>query len=150
MWSHLTIMTLLLQKYSNINVFDISLLDYYFDENRFKTGQVIVMTYSAWCLKAKFKLLCLIKDHWWGCSTRNAHIVNIVNSIRFKMVYASKKKFLFILQLDDSSYSSWSAIEVVLSTDIHFFNGMGAFVICLGQISFLFELTSVVSILLNQ
>ena len=34
-----------------------------------------------------FKLLCLAKDHWWGFSTRNAHMVHIVNEIRFKMVY---------------------------------------------------------------
>ena len=24
-------------------------------------------------------LLCLAKDHWWGCSTRNAHMVHIVH-----------------------------------------------------------------------
>ena len=33
-----------------------------------------------------FKLLCLAKDHWWGFITRNAHMVHIVNVIRFKMV----------------------------------------------------------------
>ena len=26
-----------------------------------------------------FKLLCLAKDHWWGLSTRNAHMVHIFN-----------------------------------------------------------------------
>ena len=35
------------------------------------------------------KLLCLDKDHWWGFSTRNAHMVHIVYSIWFKMVYTS-------------------------------------------------------------
>ena len=30
------------------------------------------------------KLLCLAKYHWWGFSTRNAHMVNIVNSIDLK------------------------------------------------------------------
>ena len=29
------------------------------------------------------------KDHWWVFSTRNAHMVHIVNYIRFKMVYLS-------------------------------------------------------------
>ena len=33
-----------------------------------------------------FKLLFLAKDHWRGFSTRNAHMVHIINSIRFKMV----------------------------------------------------------------
>ena len=36
-----------------------------------------------------FKLHCLAKDHWRGFSTRNAHMVHIVNYIRFKMVYTS-------------------------------------------------------------
>ena len=36
-----------------------------------------------------FKLLCLAKNHWWGFCTRNAHMVHIVNEIRFKMVYTS-------------------------------------------------------------
>ena len=34
-----------------------------------------------------FKLLCLAKDQWWGFSTRNAHMVQLVNWTRFKMVY---------------------------------------------------------------
>ena len=39
-----------------------------------------------------FQLLnphCLAKDHWWGFITRNAHMVHIVNSFSFKMVYTS-------------------------------------------------------------
>ena len=32
-------------------------------------------------------VLCLAKDRWWGSSTRNAHLIHIVNHIRFKMVY---------------------------------------------------------------
>ena len=36
-----------------------------------------------------FKQLCLAKDHWRGFSTRNAHMVHIVNLIRFKMMYTS-------------------------------------------------------------
>ena len=36
-----------------------------------------------------FKPLCLAKDHWYGFSTRNAHMVHIVNLIGFKMVYTS-------------------------------------------------------------
>ena len=36
-----------------------------------------------------FHTTCLGKDHWRGFSTRNAHIVRIVNSIRLKMVYTS-------------------------------------------------------------
>ena len=35
------------------------------------------------------KPLYLAKDHWWGFITRNAHMVHIVNYIRFKMVYTS-------------------------------------------------------------
>ena len=31
----------------------------------------------------------LAEDHWCGFITRNAHMVHIVNNIRFKMVYAS-------------------------------------------------------------
>ena len=37
----------------------------------------------------RFKLHCLTKDHWRGFSTRNAHMVHIVNLIRLKMVYTS-------------------------------------------------------------
>ena len=36
-----------------------------------------------------FKLHCLVKDHWRGFSTRNAHMVHIDNLIRLKMVYTS-------------------------------------------------------------
>ena len=48
------------------------------------------------------KSLSLAKDHWRGFSTRNAHMVNIANSIRFKMVYAfknteRKKKRIFCI-----------------------------------------------------
>ena len=35
------------------------------------------------------ELLCLAEDHWRGFSTRNAHMVHIVNLIRLKMVYTS-------------------------------------------------------------
>ena len=42
-----------------------------------------------------FKLHCLAKNHWWGFSTRNAHIVHIVNEIRFKIVYTSWSLFIF-------------------------------------------------------
>ena len=36
-----------------------------------------------------FDTACLAKDHWRGFSTRNAHMVHIVNLIRLKMVYTS-------------------------------------------------------------
>ena len=36
-----------------------------------------------------FELHCLAKDHWRGFSTRNAHMVHIVNLIRLKMVLTS-------------------------------------------------------------
>ena len=42
-----------------------------------------------------FKLLCLAKNHWWGFCARNAHMVHIVNEIRFKMVYTSWSLFIF-------------------------------------------------------
>ena len=32
-------------------------------------------------------LLCLNEAHWWWFSTRNVHMVHIVNPIRFKMAY---------------------------------------------------------------
>ena len=35
------------------------------------------------------ELLSLAKNHWRGFSTRNAHMVHIVNLIRLKMVYTS-------------------------------------------------------------
>ena len=41
------------------------------------------------------KLLCLAKNHWWGFCSRNAHMVHIVNEIRFKMVYTSWSLFIF-------------------------------------------------------
>ena len=37
-----------------------------------------------------FQLLSFAKDHWRGFNTRNAHMVHIVNLIRFKMVYTSQ------------------------------------------------------------
>ena len=36
-----------------------------------------------------FQLLSLAKDLWRGFNTRNAHMVYIINSIRFEMVYTS-------------------------------------------------------------
>ena len=42
-----------------------------------------------------FKLLCLAKNHWWGFCSLNAHMVHIVNEIRFKMVYTSWSLFIF-------------------------------------------------------
>ena len=45
-----------------------------------------------------FKLLCLAKDHWRGYITRNAHMVHVVNSIRFKMViHLSRSLFLYCI-----------------------------------------------------
>ena len=52
-----------------------------------------------------FKQLCLAKDHWRGFSTRNAHMVHIVNEFRIKIVYTSPllyfRRFTFYLS------SSW-------------------------------------------
>ena len=42
-----------------------------------------------WSFLFNFGTTCLAQDHWWGFSTRNAHIVHIVNLIRLKMVYTS-------------------------------------------------------------
>ena len=41
--------------------------------------------------------LCLAKDHWWGLITRNAHMVHIVNKIRFKngVYFLVEVSFLF-------------------------------------------------------
>ena len=44
-----------------------------------------------------FELLCVAKDHWRGFSTRNVHMIHIVNNIRFRIVYTSKYKSLFII-----------------------------------------------------
>ena len=52
------------------------------------------------------KLLCLDKNHWWGFCTRNAHMVHIVNEIRFKMVYTLISIFIFQL----FSYFVWLRI----------------------------------------
>ena len=41
------------------------------------------------CINMK-RDFCLAKDHWRGFSTRNAHMVHIVNYIRIKMVYTDK------------------------------------------------------------
>ena len=41
------------------------------------------------------KLLCLAKNHWWGFCSRSAHMVHIVNEIRFKTVYTSWSLFIF-------------------------------------------------------
>ena len=50
---------------------------------RFSTGVVIRRHHFAtFC-----KLLYLAKDHWWGFSTLNAHMVQIVNQVWFEMVY---------------------------------------------------------------
>ena len=46
-----------------------------------------------WHLFSIFKLLCLAKNHWWEFCTRNAHMVHIINEIRFKMVYISWSLF---------------------------------------------------------
>ena len=36
---------------------------------------------------------CLAQDHWWGFSTRNAHIVHIVNLIRLKWCILLSRSF---------------------------------------------------------
>ena len=42
-----------------------------------------------------FKLHCLAKDHWRGFSTRNAHMVHIVNWIQLKWcIHLSRSLFL--------------------------------------------------------
>ena len=42
-----------------------------------------------------FKLHCLAKDHWRGFSTRNAHMVHIVNLIRLKWcIHLSRSLYL--------------------------------------------------------
>ena len=41
-----------------------------------------------------FKLHCLVKDHWRGFSTRNAHMVYIVNLIRLKWcIHLSRSRY---------------------------------------------------------
>ena len=50
----------------------------------FKTS--ILVSLYRWSKTTRQKI---IRDHWWGSITRNAHMVYIVNYIRFKMVYTS-------------------------------------------------------------
>ena len=45
-----------------------------------------------------FYTTCLAKDHGRGFSTRNAHMVHIVNLIRLEMVYTSSKKSLLVFE----------------------------------------------------
>ena len=40
-------------------------------------------------LFSNFENTFFAKDHWWGFSTRHAHMVHIVNQILFEMVYTS-------------------------------------------------------------
>ena len=49
------------------------LLHYPFGFSLFRHLRVITFNF--------FHLLCLAKDHWWGFSTRNAHMAHIVNWI---------------------------------------------------------------------
>ena len=51
---------------------------------------ILGITFQRW------KLLCLVKDHWWVSSTLNVHMVHIVIQIRFNMVYTSEYKSLLI------------------------------------------------------
>ena len=44
---------------------------------------------TLWSLLFTFYTTCFSKDHWQGFSTRNAHMVHIVNLFRLKMVYTS-------------------------------------------------------------
>ena len=55
-----------------------------------------------------FKLLSLAKDSSWESSTRNTHMVHIVNWIQFKMVYTSKWKSRFIFQLLGDCHCWWT------------------------------------------
>ena len=54
-----------------------------------------------------FKLLYLAKNHCWGWSTWNAHMVHIVYSIRFKMMYTS----IFIFQLLGECHCWWTRVS---------------------------------------
>ena len=60
-----------------------------------------------------FKLLCCTKDHWWRFSTRNAHMVHIVNYIcnyDLNGVYILEDSFYILIILLNSwgSTSDWS------------------------------------------
>ena len=52
---------------------------------------------NFWSL-SNFWNFFLAQDHWWGFSTQNAHMVQIVNQIRFKIVNTSL------------TFRSWKAI----------------------------------------
>ena len=47
----------------------------------------------------------LAKDHWWGSNTRNAHMVHIVNSIRFQNDVSILAKVFFVCR--NSIFSYW-------------------------------------------
>ena len=63
----------------------------------FGTFVISLFNYFSTIIFQLLKLHCLAKDHWRGFSTRNAHMVHIVNLIRLKMVYTSWWKSLFEL-----------------------------------------------------
>ena len=70
---------------------------------------------AFWCIIIQvLKLLCSVKDNWWGFSTRNAHRVHIVNYIRFKMVYTSWYKYLFVLHYSNQDTNRKSSFFYLL------------------------------------
>ena len=80
------------QKFSVLKFIEIVNLWIYYMASRLASASFGTFVTSVFNF---FKLFYLAKNHWWGFCTRNAHMVNIVNEIRFKMVYTSWSLFIF-------------------------------------------------------
>ena len=81
-------------------VFFFLILDECYTGHIVSTKYTLVFRYSGGCKQRRkndqtyfvltpFVLLYLAKDHGRGFSTRNAHMVHFINSIRFTLVYTS-------------------------------------------------------------
>ena len=69
----------------------------------------LVLALFGHCFSTFVYTTCLAGDHWRGFSTRNVHVVHVVNLIRLKMVCASWWKSLFIFQLLGECHCWWTS-----------------------------------------
>ena len=60
-----------------------------------------------------FQLLCLAKDHWWEFSTRNAHMVHIVNINPDLKWCIHLDRRLFLYCKDTYSKSNYTAEDII-------------------------------------
>ena len=70
-----------------------------------------------------FELLCLAKDHWWGLSTWNAHMVHIVKELgSFHIIFALTLTAhnICLTHITPSILISASALGYILSIKVEF------------------------------